>query len=107
MENKSSCVHGSVINRSTYQSNDGTFCGELCSAEERPDKTVDQFVFWVYAGIVIWHWFSLNGSNRSHTHTQVTHTSEDSRCNIKVTDSPSFLEKNRAWVFICARLCMK
>lgn len=31
----------------TYKCNDGTFCCELCSTEERPDKAVDQFVFWV------------------------------------------------------------
>lgn len=54
---------------SAYKCDDGTFCRELCSTEECSDKAVDQFVFRVYTGVVVWYWLSLWGMN-THTHTR-------------------------------------
>lgn len=42
-----------VYSSYSYQSDDGALGGELSSAEQRPDESVDEFVFRVCARVVI------------------------------------------------------
>lgn len=49
----------------TYQSDNRTLSSELCRAEERSYKAVDEFVFWVDHRIIIWNLFSLLGRRQS------------------------------------------
>lgn len=58
-EVESKCISADFLQKQTYERDDGAFCSELSGAEERPDETVDQFVFWVYTGILVRHWLSL------------------------------------------------
>lgn len=51
----------------SYQCDDGTLGGELRSAEQRPDESVDEFVFRVCARVVIRNLLPLQSSNFKQT----------------------------------------
>ena len=53
---------------STDQSDDGALGRELRRAEQRPDEAVDELVFRVDAGVLVWHRLSLQNSEEKRNH---------------------------------------
>ena len=60
----------------THQCDDGALCGELRSAEQRPDEAVDLLLLWVVLLVVLGHLRLLEPSERRQNDSAVNQGSK-------------------------------